>query len=158
MQSWVPTTSDSSWCMGLPSEVSAILDKEGFTSLSLAPLKHATEDDTKPNFSGLRVVLRLRSPESTAARAWGWTLAQWPCKEHLKTFCTTIPMQTTIQHQAVRVTEAALRPRQYVTSPTPKPMIRELATRYTAWLSVLMFNAESLHVRMNLKGIGNHHM
>ena len=47
--------SHSSWCMGLPSEVSAILDKEGFTSLSLAPLKHATEDDTKPNFSGLRV-------------------------------------------------------------------------------------------------------
>ena len=60
----------SSWCMGLPSEVSAILDKaERFTSLSLAPLKHATEDDTKPNFSGLRVVLRLRSPESTATCA-----------------------------------------------------------------------------------------
>ena len=34
-----------SWCTGLPSEVTAVLDKERFTSL--APLKHSTEDDIK---------------------------------------------------------------------------------------------------------------
>ena len=32
-------------CIGLPSEVTAILDKEGFTSL--ASLKHSTDDDIK---------------------------------------------------------------------------------------------------------------
>lgn len=35
----------SFWCMGLPSEVTAILDKGGFTFI--ASLKHATEDDIK---------------------------------------------------------------------------------------------------------------
>ena len=35
----------SSWCTGLPSEVTAVLDKERFTSLAF--LKHSTEDDIK---------------------------------------------------------------------------------------------------------------
>ena len=39
------SSSCSSWCTGLPSEVTAVLDKERFTSL--ASLKHSTEDDIK---------------------------------------------------------------------------------------------------------------
>ena len=35
----------SSLCTGLPSDVTAVLDKERFTSL--ASLKHSTEDDIK---------------------------------------------------------------------------------------------------------------
>ena len=48
----------SSWCAGLPSEVTAVLDKERF--ISLASLKHSTEDDIKElNLRrGLHVLLR----------------------------------------------------------------------------------------------------